>query len=87
MLGDLNQDLNYVGDRIASLDRPGVATAIVATLEPAVTARIIKCAVDCAATPADFVVDAIRDFVDRLIKTCRFSCSPSCTRLTAWVSQ
>ena len=54
-----------LGDLIANLDRPGVAVAVLRTLDPIVASRIEKRAATEAMTPADFVTGAVRDFVER----------------------
>lgn len=54
-----------LGDLIANLHRPGVAAAVLTTLDPALVARVEKRAAAEAMTPADFVTGAVRDFVER----------------------
>lgn len=54
-----------LGDLIAKLDRSDVAAAVMATLDPIVAGQVKERAAAEAMTPADFVVGAVRDFVDR----------------------
>ncbi len=54
-----------LGDLIANLDRPGVAAAVLTTLDPALAVQIEKRAAAEAMTPADFIAGAVRDFVER----------------------
>jgi len=54
-----------LGDLIANLDRPGVAAAVLETLDPPLAAQIEKRAAAEAMTPADFVTGVVRDFVER----------------------
>ena len=54
-----------LGDLIATLDRPGVAAAVLTTLDPALAVQIEKRAAAEAMTPADFIAGAVRDFVER----------------------
>lgn len=54
-----------LGDLIAKLDRPGIAAAVLTTLDPVVAGQIEKRAAIEAMTHADFVAGAVRDFVER----------------------
>ena len=54
-----------LGDLIAKLDRPGIAAAVLTTLDPVVAGQIEKRAAIEAMTRADFVAGAVRDFVER----------------------
>lgn len=54
-----------LGDLIATLDRPGVAAAVMATLEPPVVLQIERRAATASMTIADFVAGAVREFVER----------------------
>ena len=54
-----------LGDLIANLDRPGVAAAVLTTLDPSVTAQIEKLAAVEMMTPASFVTGAIREFMEQ----------------------
>jgi len=54
-----------LGDLIAKLDRPGVAAAVLATLDPVIAGQIEKRAAAEAMPVADFVAGAVRDFVER----------------------
>ena len=53
------------GDLIAKLDRPGIAAAVLTTLDPIIAGQIEKRAAAEAVTSADFVAGAVRDFVER----------------------
>ena len=54
-----------LGDLIAKLDRPGVAAAVLATLDPVIAGQIEKRAAAEVMPVADFVAGAVRDFVER----------------------
>ena len=54
-----------LGDLIAKLDRPGVAAAVLTTLDPVIAGQIEKRAAAEAMPVADFVAGAVRDFVER----------------------
>ncbi|SDR59370.1 hypothetical protein SAMN05519103_06402 [Rhizobiales bacterium GAS113] len=54
-----------LGDLIANLDRPGVAAAVLTTLDPTLAARIEQRAAAASMTTADFTAGAVREFVDR----------------------
>ena len=54
-----------LGDLIANLNSPGVAVAVLQTLDPVLAAQIEKRAAAEAMTPAEFVTGAVRDFVER----------------------
>jgi hypothetical protein len=54
-----------LGDLIANLDRPGVAAAVLTTLDPTLAARIEQRAAAASMTAADFTAGAVREFVDR----------------------
>ena len=54
-----------LGDLIAHLDRPNVAAAVLATLDPIVATRIERRAAAAAMAVADFAAGAVRDFVER----------------------
>ena len=54
-----------LGDLIANLDRPGVAAAVLTTLDPALAVQIERRAAAESMTPADFITGAVRDFVER----------------------
>jgi hypothetical protein len=54
-----------LGDLIANLDRPGVAAAVLTTLDPAVAAQIERRATAEAMAVADFAAGAVRNFVER----------------------
>lgn len=54
-----------LGDLIANLDRPGVAAAILTTLDPTLAARIEQRAATASMTVADFSAGAVREFVER----------------------
>jgi hypothetical protein len=63
--GDDSKVRTMLGDLIANLDSPGVAVAVLQTLDPILAAQIEKRAAAEAMTPADFVTGAVRDFVER----------------------
>ena len=54
-----------LGDLIANLDRPDVARAVLATLDPNVAARIERRAAAAAMIAPDFMSGAVREFVER----------------------
>ena len=54
-----------LGDLIANLDRPDVAAAVLATLDPNVAARIERRAAAAAMIAPDFIAGAVREFVER----------------------
>jgi hypothetical protein len=54
-----------LGELIANLDRPGIAVAVLRTLDPIVASRIDKRAAAVAMRPVDFVAGAVREFVER----------------------
>ena len=54
-----------LGDLIANLDRPDVAAAVLATLDPNVVARIERRAAAAAMIAPDFIAGAVREFVER----------------------
>jgi hypothetical protein len=54
-----------LGDLIANLDRPGVAAAVLTTLDPVVAAQIERRAAAEAMAVADFATGAVRDFMER----------------------
>src|SRR6516225_3748397 len=54
-----------LGDLIANLDRPDVARAVLATLDPKVAARIERRAAAAAMIAPDFIAGAVREFVER----------------------
>ena len=54
-----------LGDLIANLDRPDVAGAVLATLDPVVAARIERHAAAAAMIAPDFIAGAVREFVER----------------------
>jgi hypothetical protein len=54
-----------LGDLIANLDRPGVAAAVLTTLDPVVAAKIERRAAAEAMAVGDFAAGAVRDFVER----------------------
>jgi hypothetical protein len=54
-----------LGDLIANLHRPGVAAAVLTTIDPALLARIEEHAAAESMTPAEFVAGAVREFVER----------------------
>ena len=54
-----------LGDLIANLDRPDVARAVLATLDPNVAARVERRAAAAAMIAPDFVAGAVREFVER----------------------
>lgn len=47
------------------LDRPGVAAAVLTTLEPPVVLQIERRAAAASMTTADFAAGAVREFVER----------------------
>jgi len=56
---------HMLGDLIANLDRPDVTAAVLATLDPAVAARLERRAAAAAMIAPDFVAGAVRDFLER----------------------
>jgi hypothetical protein len=54
-----------LGDLIANLDRPDVASAVLASLEPDVIARIEQRAAAAAMIAPDFIAGAVREFMER----------------------
>ena len=54
-----------LGDLIANLDRPGVAAAVLTTLDPTLAARIKQRAAAASMAVTDFTAGAVREFVDR----------------------
>lgn len=54
-----------LGEIIAKLDHPGVAAAVLTTLDPIIVGQIEERAAAAAMPLADFVAGAIRDFVER----------------------
>jgi hypothetical protein len=54
-----------LGDLIANLDRPGVAAAVLKTLDPTLAARIEQRAAAASMAVTDFTAGAVREFVDR----------------------
>ena len=54
-----------LGDLIANLDRPDVAGAVLATLDPTLAARVERRAAAAAMIAPDFIAGAVRDFVER----------------------
>ena len=54
-----------LGDIIAMLDRPGVAAAVLSTLDPLTVLQIEQRAAAESMAVADFVAGAVRDFVER----------------------
>ncbi len=54
-----------LGDLIANLDRPGVAAAVLTTLDPILIAQIEQRAEAAAMTVADSTAGAGREFVER----------------------
>jgi hypothetical protein len=54
-----------LGDLIANLDRPGVAAAVLTTLDPVVAAQIERRAAAEAMAVADFAAGAVRNFMER----------------------
>ncbi len=54
-----------LGDLIANLDRPGVAAAVLTTLDPILIAQIEQRAEAAAMAVADFTAGAVREFVER----------------------
>lgn len=53
------------GDLIATLDRPGVAAAVLATLDPPAAQEIERRAAAASMAVADFTAGALRQFVER----------------------
>lgn len=53
-----------LGDLIAQLDRPELASSVLATLDPEVSESIECRAKQLALTPAEFAAGAVREFVD-----------------------
>lgn len=54
-----------LGDLIANLDRPGVSTALLKAIDPALRAQIDERAEIVSMTTTEFVAGAIREFVER----------------------
>src|SRR5262252_5105512 len=54
-----------LGDLIANLDRPDIAAAVLATLDPIVATRIEQRAAAAAMAVADFTAGAVRDLVEQ----------------------
>ena len=54
-----------LGDIIAMLDRPGVAAAVLSTLDPLTVLQIEQRAAAEAMSVADFAAGAVREFVER----------------------
>ena len=54
-----------LGEIIATLDRPGVAAAVLATLDPPTARRIEQRAAAASMAVADFAAGALREFVER----------------------
>jgi hypothetical protein len=54
-----------LGDLIANLDRPGIATAVLTAIDPALLARIEERAAIESMTSTEFVAGAVREFVER----------------------
>jgi hypothetical protein len=54
-----------LGDLIANLDRPDVASTVLASLEPDVIARIEQRAAAAAMIAPDFIAGAVREFMER----------------------
>lgn len=54
-----------LGELIANLDRPGVAAAVLRTIDPALLSLIEERAAAESMTPAEFVAGAVREFVER----------------------
>ena len=54
-----------LGNLIANLDRPDVASTVLASLEPDVIARIEQRAAAAAMIAPDFIAGAVREFMER----------------------
>jgi hypothetical protein len=54
-----------LGDIIAMLDRPGVAAAVLSTLDPPTVLQIEQRAAAESMAVADFAAGAVREFVER----------------------
>jgi hypothetical protein len=54
-----------LGELIANLDRPGVAIAVLSSLDPNLIEEIKRRAAAESMTPADFAAGAVREFVER----------------------
>ena len=54
-----------LGDLIANLDRPDVASTVLASLEPDVIARIEQRAAAAAMIAPDYIAGAVREFMER----------------------
>jgi|GEM_PF-968922 len=54
-----------LGDLIANLDRPGVATAVLAAIDPTLLVQIEERAAAESMASAKFVAGAVREFVER----------------------
>lgn len=54
-----------LGDIIAMLDRPGVAAAVLSTLDPSTVRQIERRAAAESMAVADFAAGAVREFVER----------------------
>ena len=54
-----------LGNLIANLDRPDVASTVLASLEPDVIARIERRAAAAAMIAPDFIAGAVREFMER----------------------
>jgi hypothetical protein len=54
-----------LGDLIANLDRPDVAAAVLATLDPNVATQIERRAAAAAMIVPDFIAGAVREFMER----------------------
>lgn len=54
-----------LGDIIAMLDRPGVAAAVLSTLDPSTVRQIEQRAAAESMAVADFAAGAVREFVER----------------------
>ena len=54
-----------LGDLIAHLDRPGVASGVLTTLDPGIRGRIEERAASASMAVADFAAGAVREFIER----------------------
>jgi hypothetical protein len=54
-----------LGDLIAKLDQPGIAMAVLSSLNTNLVEEVGRQAAAASMTPADFVAGAVREFVER----------------------
>ena len=66
MVAEIGQEqgCSVLGELIAQLDRPDVATSVMTTLHSDVARQIEGCATAASMSVADFVAGAVREFVE-----------------------